>query len=49
MQGSKKFPPHSGGGLGGLLLASLRKERQPIRACPEEGHKNDQEDGTPLL
>jgi len=28
---------------------SAQKRRGPVRVCPEEGHKNDPRDGTPLL
>ena len=29
--------------------SSVQERQGPVRACPEEGHKNDPRDGTPPL
>jgi len=50
---AKQCNIHSGETPPGVLSSALEpsaQERQgPVGADPEEGHKNDQRDGTPLL
>jgi len=43
---NSETPP---GVLHTALEPSAQERHEPVEACPEEGHKNDQRDGTPLL